>query len=283
MASCKIIYGTAWKRERTTALVVSAVLNGFRAIDTAAQLKHYREDLVGEALRILQMEHNIKREDLFVQTKYTSIGGQDHSQPLPYNPSDSVAKQVESSVMQSLANLGTSYVDSVLLHSPLDTMPHTLAAWRALMALQDSGKVKEIGICNTYDVRILKMLEEGSGRRVQIVQNRWFEGNYWDQDVCRYCRENDIQYQSFWTLSGSPNLLADASIQTIARAKGYTPAQVLFRLAQLHGITPLSGTTNERHMKEDADVENVDIRLEDENDGQVKAAVDDIRKLVWRL
>jgi len=57
------------KKERTTALVVSAVLAGFRAIDTACQPKHYREDLVGDALQVLHEKHGYKREDLFVQTK----------------------------------------------------------------------------------------------------------------------------------------------------------------------------------------------------------------------
>jgi diketogulonate reductase-like aldo/keto reductase len=39
----------------------------------AAQLKHYREDLVGEALRELQDAHGIKRESLFLQTKYCTF------------------------------------------------------------------------------------------------------------------------------------------------------------------------------------------------------------------
>ena len=84
-ATTKLIYGTAWKKERTTALVVQAVLHGFRAIDTACQPKHYRyvrgpygtlsistnarDDLVGEALSILYDKHGFKREDLFIQTK----------------------------------------------------------------------------------------------------------------------------------------------------------------------------------------------------------------------
>lgn len=38
----RIIYGTAWKKDATTDLVVKAVLGGFRAIDTACQPKHYR-------------------------------------------------------------------------------------------------------------------------------------------------------------------------------------------------------------------------------------------------
>ena len=38
----RLIYGTAWKKEATTQLVIDAVLNGFRGIDTACQPKHYR-------------------------------------------------------------------------------------------------------------------------------------------------------------------------------------------------------------------------------------------------
>ena len=43
-----IMYGTAWKKERTAALVELAVEAGFRGIDTACQPRHYREDGVGE-------------------------------------------------------------------------------------------------------------------------------------------------------------------------------------------------------------------------------------------
>jgi diketogulonate reductase-like aldo/keto reductase len=45
-ASLKIIYGTAWKKERTKDLVYRAIASGFRAIDTACQPKHYSERLV---------------------------------------------------------------------------------------------------------------------------------------------------------------------------------------------------------------------------------------------
>ena len=37
--------------------------------DVACQMKHYREDLVGEALQTLYDKHGFKREDLWLQTK----------------------------------------------------------------------------------------------------------------------------------------------------------------------------------------------------------------------
>ncbi|PPR04370.1 hypothetical protein CVT26_004208 [Gymnopilus dilepis] len=253
--SPKIIYGTAWKKERTTGLVVKAVLNGFRAIDTACQPKHYREDLVGEALLQLQKEHGIKREDIFLQTKYTPIGGHDLTKPVPYNPSDPISTQIQSSFQKSLSNLHTTYLDSYLLHSPLATIEQTLEAWHALMQLQDEGKVRLIGVSNTYDVRVLEALSKA--RKVQVVQNRWYEGNDWDQKVFNYCKESGTMYQSFWTLTGSPTLLDHPALVEIAKKSKMTNAQAIYKLCQLEGVVPLSGTQNEAHMREDVAVESM--------------------------
>ena len=62
----RAIYGTAWKKDETARLVASAIRAGFRSIDTAAQPKHYREDLVGQGIREALREGVIQREDLFV-------------------------------------------------------------------------------------------------------------------------------------------------------------------------------------------------------------------------
>ena len=113
-----IMYGTAWKKERTEELVIQAVRSGFRGVDTACQPKHYYEPGVGAALRRLEQE-GIGRDKLFIQTKYTPIGGQDQSKPLPYDPASPIPQQVEQSVMTSLHNLNTSYINSLVLHSPL--------------------------------------------------------------------------------------------------------------------------------------------------------------------
>lgn len=62
-----LIYGTAWKKDQTRTLVKQALLTGFRGVDTAAQPKHYQEDLVGEGLRDAMKEGGLKREDLYVR------------------------------------------------------------------------------------------------------------------------------------------------------------------------------------------------------------------------
>jgi diketogulonate reductase-like aldo/keto reductase len=60
------LYGTAWKKEATTKHVKQALEAGYRAIDTANQPRHYREDLVGDALRTAYAEGTVGREDIFV-------------------------------------------------------------------------------------------------------------------------------------------------------------------------------------------------------------------------
>lgn len=64
----KFIYGTAWKKERTAGLVYEAIKSGFRAIDTAAQPRHYREDLVCEGIKRAIDEGIVKRNELHVKT-----------------------------------------------------------------------------------------------------------------------------------------------------------------------------------------------------------------------
>lgn len=60
------IYGTAWKKEETTRLVQEAVAAGFTAVDTAAQPRHYREDLLGEGLRKSYADGIVLRDQLYV-------------------------------------------------------------------------------------------------------------------------------------------------------------------------------------------------------------------------
>src|SRR5262252_6093591 len=95
LPSPPFIYGTAWKEDRTAALVEKALLAGFRAIDAANQRKHYFEAGVGEGLAAAYRAGIALRQDLFLQTKFTYQRGQDHR--LPYDPSAPLAVQVSQS------------------------------------------------------------------------------------------------------------------------------------------------------------------------------------------
>ena len=96
----EFLYGTAWKEDRTAALTEQALRAGFRGIDTANQRRHYVEAGVGEALAAASRAGSVTRADVFLQTKFTYRGGQDHR--LPYDPAAPVATQVAQSMASSL-------------------------------------------------------------------------------------------------------------------------------------------------------------------------------------
>jgi diketogulonate reductase-like aldo/keto reductase len=144
-----MIYGTAWKKEKTTDLVYKAIKKGFRAIDTACQKKHYNEIGVGEALQKLYTKEGIKREDLFLQTKFTQIEGHNRKE-LPYNIDDTLENQILQSFNTSLKNLNTNYIDSYLLHSPFSNIESNLIAWKVLENLVNKGLIKYIGNYNIF-------------------------------------------------------------------------------------------------------------------------------------
>ena len=127
------MYGTAWKKEATKELVQLAVASGFTAIGTANQLIHYQEALVSEALQALEKK-GIKRNTLFLQTKFTSVNGQDHR--TPYDASADLTTQVRQSFDSSLTHLCTEYVDSYVLHGPHQRRGLGEADWEVWAAME---------------------------------------------------------------------------------------------------------------------------------------------------
>lgn len=253
----KIIYGTAWKKEHTTQLVSEALKAGFRGIDTACQPKHYAEPLVGDAL----MLSGIKREELFVQTKFTPLEGQDPN-TVPYDKNASLAEQVAQSFEVSKKNLKTSYIDSLLLHSPLFPFSHLLEVWQAMETVYRRGEVLKLGISNCYDLAVLKRLYQEADIKPTVVQNRFYAESDYDMDLRQWCLEHDIVYQSFWSLTANPHLLGSDSVMKLAIKYRKSEAQIFFAYLMSQHITPLSGTTSKEHMQQD--LEACEISLNEE-------------------
>ena len=84
-----------------------------------------------------------------------------------------------------------------------------------------------------------------------MLQNRFHADTGYDKQLRDFCRAHGIVYQSFWTLTANPHLLAHAAVRTLARHHGRTPAQILFRYLTQIGIVPLTGTRSAAHMRQD--------------------------------
>jgi diketogulonate reductase-like aldo/keto reductase len=245
----KLIYGTAWKKKDTAALVAKAIKHGFRGIDTACQPRHYYEPGVGQALKQLKQE-GISREELFLQTKFSPISAQDPNN-VPYNPIAPIHDQVAQSFAVSQKNLGTDVIDSLILHSPLRTHQETMNAWHAMEKLVEQSGVKQLGISNCYDLKVMQQLYHEAKVKPSVLQNRFYMETHFDKELRKFCIEHDIVYQSFWTLTANPFLLNSDTIKDIAAINSMTPAQVLFRYLTQVGVAPLTGTKSDVHMVED--------------------------------
>jgi diketogulonate reductase-like aldo/keto reductase len=256
-----IIYGTAWKKERTADLVVTAVKAGFRGIDTAGQPKHYDEPRVGEALCRLKGQ-GIEREALFVQTKFTPLAGQDPSQ-VPYDGNAPIASQVAQSFEASQRNLRTPYVDALLLHSPIAPHDELMKVWGAMERIHAAGGTRLLGISNCYDLKVLRQLYTDAGVKPAIVQNRFYQATAYDTDLRQWCSAQGVIYQGFWTLTANRHLLSSSPIKTIARKCNKTEVQIFFRYLHQSGIVPLNGTCSQQHMNEDLNSFDVELSSED--------------------
>lgn len=119
--------------ETCTNAVVSAIKNGYRMIDTAEAYGNEKE--VGEGIKL----SSIDRKELFLITKVNFKS----------------YEQTEQTVLQSLENLQTDYIDLLLLHWPF---ANYYAAWRSLEKLYADGKIRAIGVSNFEPDQLLDLI-----------------------------------------------------------------------------------------------------------------------------
>ncbi|KAF3399591.1 D-arabinose dehydrogenase [NAD] [Talaromyces pinophilus] len=268
----EIIYGTAFKFDKTAHLVEAALRAGFRGIDTASSSHAYREALVGDGITVAMTSGDFSREDLYIQTKFSPF--KEGKDPLnyPYDTTASILDQVEESIAASLRNLRTDYIDCLILHSLYPKIEDTIEAWHAMEKLVPS-RVHTLGLSNV-DLGSLQKVYNSATIKPRVVQNRFTEDtadnptpNFpkdlpyplvpFDRDVRDYCRRHDIVYTPWGLLWGNPSLLDNPDLfMTIGQVLGVSK-QVACYACMLHSkscnMKVLCGTTKEERMPETLD------------------------------
>jgi diketogulonate reductase-like aldo/keto reductase len=190
-----------------------------------------------------------------VQTKYTTPAGQDPNN-MPYDPEAPLEKQIYTSVASSLKNLryktesgDAFYIDCLLLHSPLPTVEQTLQAWK-LLEPYVPHRIRSLGISNVT-LPVLQAIYEKATVKPSVVQNRFYPQTRYDVPIRAFCKERNIVYQSFWTLTGNPTLLKSKPVVTLAQASEVAIPVALYALVMEQGVMVLNGSTSTEHMRED--------------------------------
>jgi len=270
----QLIYGTAWNKERTTDLVYKALCAGYRGLDTADLPQHYNQRGTGTAIKRWTDSQDGRRDDLFVQSKLAIPTPPDTSPP---STQQEWNDRIQQSLESSLKELDLDYMDSYLLHLPTGEYDKLHEAWRAFEALQESGKVRHIGISNVSKRADLESLHKEASTKPSWVQNRFYPRTNYDSEIRDFCAQSDIHYQSYWTLTRNRTL-----IDMFPETEGMSREQIFLRFVMDLGIVPVTTTTSEQHMKDDLDV--IDHSpLSDEDTEAIKKGMDYYRMQVNRL
>lgn len=201
--------------------VAAAIESGYRMIDTAEAYGNEKE--VGAGIR----QSGIDRRELFLVTKVNFKS----------------YENAEQSVMQSLANLQTDYIDLLLLHWPL---ANYYAAWRALEKLYAEGKVRAIGVSNFEPDQLLDLIAYNKIVPAvdQIETNLYCQRSWMDQKQVAHMAYAPLGQGNRNEMFGEPAVLA------LAEKYGRTPAQILLRFLTQKGIAVIPRSTRAEHIKE---------------------------------
>lgn len=219
-------FGTFMLSEKTcTEAVALAIESGYRMIDTAEAYGNEKE--VGEGMK----KSGIDRKELFLVTKVNFKS----------------YENAEQTVMQSLANLQTDYIDLLLLHWPF---ANYYAAWRVLEKLYAEGKVRAIGVSNFEPDQLLDLI---AYNQVIPAVNQIETNLYCQRSAERiWMDKKQVAHMAYAPLGqGNRNeMFAESAVLALAEKYGKTPAQILLRFLTQKGIVVIPKSTKPAHIKE---------------------------------
>ncbi len=205
--------------------VANAIQVGYRMIDTAEAYGNEKEVGAGIAAS------GIDRKELFLVTK-VNFKSYEHA---------------EQTVMQSLENLQTDYIDLLLLHWPF---ANYYAAWRSLEKLYEDGVIRAIGVSNFEPDQLLDLI---AYNKITPAINQIETNLYCQRSTERtWMDKKQVAHMAYAPLGqGSRNeMYQEPAVLALAEKYGKTPAQVLLRFLTQKNIAVIPRSTKPEHIKE---------------------------------
>ncbi|VIO86925.1 Uncharacterized protein BM_BM4305 [Brugia malayi] len=224
-------------QDAITMAVDAALKAGYRLFDTA---KYYvNESELGIALQELLPKYNLKREEIFITTKFSLA---------EKNNSEHTRKMVD----ESLKNLRTEYLDLVLIHYPKADISknndprnqeNRKDAYLELEKLKDEHKIRSIGVSN-YEIKHIKEIQI-FGQMMPSVNQVEFHPHFTRKELRDYCKSEGIFFQAYSSLARNhPDLMSDSTIAETAKIHNSTPQLVLLAWALSFGIGIIPKSAN---------------------------------------
>lgn len=198
------------------AAVRIALHAGYRLLDTAARYGNERG--VGLGLR----EAGIAREDVVLTTK---LAGADQG-------FDGTLRAFD----ESLRKLGTDTVDLYLIHWPLPRVDRYVDSWKAMLRLQQDGRIRSVGVSNFEPVHIERLQAETGV--LPVVNQVELHPEFQQPELRAWLAERAIRVEC-WSPLGRGGTLRNPVLQDIARRLGRPVAQVILRWHVQLGLVPI--------------------------------------------
>jgi len=225
-------FGT-WKLgngESPISQVDQAISLGFSHVDTAQAYRNEAE--AGIAIR----ESGLARNDIFITTKYSGLNGLD----------------IKTSIANSLANLGVSYVDLYLIHHPRLAVPDIPTAWKEMEAIQAQGLVKSIGVSN-FGVQELSILLASAKVKPAANQILLHPYVYAQQlPILDYAAKHGIvieAYSALIPITSRPGGPVDKPVNSIAKKLNVTGDQVLLAWTKSKGAVVVTTSSKKSRLE----------------------------------
>jgi len=237
--------------QRTAEECVSDALSvGYRSLECAEFYGNEAE--VGKAIA----KSGIPRDELFLCSKVWTTTIE--------KGEDAIRAQLD----QTLADLGTDYVDLYLVHWPVPGKH--VEAYKTLEKLCKEGKCKDIGLSN-YAVEDYEELKESGIEILPAVNQIEINPFLYRKNTLDFFAKEGVVLQSYRSLRDG-KAFDDETVIKIASAKKKTPAQILGRWCIQKGCVYMPKSVKKERMVENGKVFGWELSAEEmaELDGLTK-------------
>jgi len=219
------------KKEDPKEIVSNWLSLGFRGVDTA--LIYLDQKDVAKAIA----ESGVAREDIFITSKIPDCSA------------------VAASVDSDLRKLKSSYIDLMLIHSPIGLPGACNRAWKVLEKYVAEGKLRAIGVSNFNAAQLRRIVDAAT---VPIAVNQ-IEYNVFShkEDTIAFCDQHNITVEAYSPLNGAhggQSVFKDDVVLGIAKEHKVSAAQVALRWIVQRGHVLTVLTSNKEHQANDADL-----------------------------
>lgn len=219
--------------------VESAIANGYRLIDTAEAYNNQKA--VGDAIK----NSDVNRDDIFLTTKLWV--------------SNFTYEKATKSINNDLEELGTDYLDLMLLHQAYGDVA---GAWRALEDAQKAGKIKSIGVSNFWPEQMINLQLMSNVRPAvnQIEVNPWFQR----ESEIKWNQKDGVTVEAWAPFAeGKDGIFTNPVLHEIGEKYGKSNGQVILRWLLQRGIIVIPKSVHDTRQKENIDV--FDFELSDDD------------------